>query len=68
MVPIAALLVVATVSLSGGVARPPGPAYPPGPLPIATGDRTTVYYSYGLALLNGAGNALPELDPYLTVT
>ncbi|MGH3731714.1 MAG: TAXI family TRAP transporter solute-binding subunit, partial [Micromonosporaceae bacterium] len=68
VVPIAALLVVATVSLSGGVARPPGPAYPPGPLPIATGDRTTVYYSYGLALLNGAGNALPELDPYLTVT
>jgi TRAP transporter TAXI family solute receptor len=65
------LLVIAvliTLSVSGAAARPPGPAYPPGPLPIATGDRDTVYYTYGYALLQAVRLRMPELRPYLIVT
>ncbi|MGH3646348.1 MAG: TAXI family TRAP transporter solute-binding subunit, partial [Micromonosporaceae bacterium] len=63
-----ALVLVASASLTGGAASPPGPAYPSGPLPIATGERDSVYYQYGLALREAMRSGMPELDPYLTVS
>lgn len=62
-----AILVLVTAGVTGGAARPAS-AYRPGPLPIATGDRATVYYSYGYALLQAVRLHLPELSPYLIVT
>lgn len=62
------IVVLITLGISGAAAQPPGPAYPPGPLPIATGDRDTVYYTYGYALLQAVRLRMPELNPYLIVT
>ncbi|MGH3714928.1 MAG: TAXI family TRAP transporter solute-binding subunit, partial [Micromonosporaceae bacterium] len=67
-IPVVALLLVATATLTGGAASPPSPAYPSGPLPIATGERDTVYYQYGLALRDAIRLSMPEMDPYLPVS
>lgn len=66
--PLLVLVVLITLGVAGAAARPPEPAYPPGPLPIATGDRDTVYYSYGYAMLQAIRLRMPELSPYLIVT
>jgi len=62
------ITILVTLGISGAAAQPPGPAYPPGQLPIATGDRDTVYYTYGYALLQAVRLRMPELNPYLIVT
>ncbi|HEX2418515.1 MAG TPA: TAXI family TRAP transporter solute-binding subunit [Micromonosporaceae bacterium] len=62
------IVVLVTLGISGAAAQPPEPAYPPGQLPIATGDRDTVYYTYGYALLQAVRLRMPELNPYLIVT
>jgi len=67
-VPVALLLVLVMAAISGGAARPPGPAYPPGTLALATGDEGTVYYSYGYAMMEVVRQQMPGLQPYLIVT
>ncbi len=44
------------------------PDYPPGELPIATGDRLSAFYQYGLGLIAVIERQLPGLTPYLNVT
>lgn len=68
LVPAIALAVLATGATVGSAAQPPPPPYPPGDLPIATGERGSVYYSYGLGMLNATRRALPDLEPYLRVS
>ena len=68
LIPGLALVLLATVGATGSEAEPPGPAYPAGPLPIATGDRGSVYYSYGLGLRQAILRQLPTMGPYLRVS
>ncbi|MGH3660987.1 MAG: TAXI family TRAP transporter solute-binding subunit [Micromonosporaceae bacterium] len=68
LVPVAALLALATVSTTGATGHLPEPPYSAGTLPIAAGERDAVYYSYGLGLVEAIRIRAPKLEPYLVVT
>ena len=66
--PLLGVVLLAVATLSGATVQPEQAPYPASPLPIATGDRGTVYYAYGYALMQAVRRELPLLRPYLTVT